>query len=130
MKENEDIAMAWIGYFVRLLHSSIVIVVIGVLFFTSNPRYMIYVIILEISILGMWQLLSNKCILTLLEERLTGERFVGMDGDSTMTWINHKLSNLIGEKTVNTINTVHPYIVSIALCMKLLYVHRFAAPSL
>ena len=112
------------------MHASLAILIIGVTIFSKNISWLIAVILLELCILGLWHLLDNKCILTLVEERLTGEHIVNESNHSQMTWINRKLGEIVGFESIEAINTMHPYLVISILCVKILMIHTVAAPPM
>lgn len=130
MESREDYALKCIGYAVRGIHAAIAIFILGVILLSNSILWLIAVILLELCILGLWQYLDNKCILTLLEERLTGEKVVNASNTSEITWMNGKLGAIFGAEKVDFINAVHPYIVISILCAKILLIYTVAAPPI
>lgn len=127
LPSKQEYALKCVGYIVRTVHAAIAFFVLLVTILSNSIPWIIATILLELCILGLWQLLDNTCILTLIEERLTGESFTAGSDAERLTWINSKLCDIFGVRLYKIVIALHPYIVITILCIKILFIHTFAA---
>ncbi len=104
-----------------MLHGVLIAIIWVSPFLIASPYILISLIALQAFILAHLHFLDNQCILTIIEEYLTGEKLKYYKS-RPMTAFNYALSKLFGVNGMLAINTYLPYCVIIADCIKLFLV--------
>jgi len=105
---------------IKGLHTIIIAALWGSPFYVLNPYVMIGAIVFQTIILLQFRYTDDRCILTMLEYYLSGQK-VNFKLSNPSSAFNKQMANLIGNNAMQNINMYIPYFVILGLCLKLTY---------
>lgn len=100
-------------------------IVIGALWFSPlyvlNPYILIGAIVFQTIILLQFRYTNDRCILTMLEYYLSGQK-VDFKQSNPSSEFNKAIALLIGKNNMTHLNMYIPYFVILGICLKLAFV--------
>ena len=107
-----------IGLVLKFFHGILIALLWLSPLYLTNPALLLGAIAFQSAILAHQKFLNDKCILTIWEESLTGQKIKYHKGKS-MAGFNGILSTWIGTEGMLRVNTFIPYSAIIANCAKI-----------
>ena len=109
-----------LGYLLRFFHAILILGLWLSPFYLTDSILLLFAIVLQAGILAQLRFMEDRCILTIIEEKLTGEKIAYHKGKS-MAGFNGVLAKWIGIDGMLTINSYTPFFVIIADALKVGY---------
>jgi hypothetical protein len=106
------------GFILKVLHGILIFALWLSPFYMTNRYWLLGTIAFQTAILAHFHLFEGKCILTMAEEWISGEKIIYYQGKS-MAGFNGIIRKIFGTDTMLAINNYVPHFVIIANCYKL-----------
>lgn len=107
-----------IGSIIQVIHAFFMIALWLSPFYLRNPSWLLWGIVIQSLILAHQYFLDDQCILVMLEDWLSGEKYELHQGKSLFI-MTRLTADVMGEKNAIILHSVIPYIFIIGACYKI-----------
>jgi len=107
-----------LGLTIQVMHALFMMALWLSPFYLRNPYWLLWGIVIEALIIAHQYLLDDQCILVLLEDWLSDEKYTLSHGKSLFI-VTRVIAGIVGEKNAILLNSLIPYMFIIGACYKI-----------